>query len=80
MCWHCCGEERLRDALPISNLHACAFNKLVFQNLEEKGKLYFVTQHISRKRREAQKQFYIETDLRLPFPSVLQRQGAAKIT
>lgn len=43
------GEDGLRGTLPVSNLHACAFNKLIFHNLKEKEKLSFATHHVRRK-------------------------------
>lgn len=72
------GDDGLRDTLPISNLHACAFNKLVFHNLKEKGKLSSVTQRVSRKHSIGQKQLYIETNLRLPFSFCLAEAGSGQ--
>lgn len=74
------GEHGMRDILPIFSFHACAFNKLIFHNVKEKGKLSFVTQCVSRKHSTGPKQFHIATGLRLPSLFVLQRQGAAKTT
>ncbi|RLW10520.1 hypothetical protein DV515_00002374 [Chloebia gouldiae] len=72
------GGDGLGDILSISSLHACAFNKLIFQNLKGKGKLPFVTQRVSRKHSIGQKQFYIATNLRLPFSFCLAEAGSGQ--
>lgn len=46
--------------------------------LKEKGKLSSVTQCVSRKHSIGQKQFYIETNLRLPFSFCLAEAGSGQ--
>lgn len=42
------GEDGLSGSQPISDLHAYAFNKLIFHNPKKKEKLAFVTPCVSR--------------------------------